>query len=59
MGIDMDAIGSYERLCAELTKRLSYLCVEYNFPPVDCLLIDVDDGMDIPDLSDFGEVVDI
>lgn len=58
MGINMEDIGAYDRLCVELAKRLSYLCVEYDFPPLDYILIDVEEGTEIPNLSDFGEVAE-
>lgn len=57
MGIDMQAIGAYEQLCTELSGCLSFMYVEYNFPPADYLLIGVEDGYEVPDLSAFGEVV--
>lgn len=55
-GIDMQAIGSYDRLCAEMANRITYLGLEYDYPPSDYILLDVEDGMAIPDLSPFGEV---
>jgi hypothetical protein len=58
MGINMEDIGAYDRLCTELSTRLSYLCVEYDFPPLDYILIDVEEGTEIPDLSDFGELME-
>lgn len=57
MGINMEDIGAYDRLCEKLAERLTYISVEYNFPPLDCLFIEVEEGVEIPNLSDFGEVV--
>lgn len=57
MGIDMQAIGSFDALQVQLSTRLSYTGLEYNFPPMDCVYIDVEDGTEVPYLSDFGEVV--
>lgn len=56
MGINMEDIGSYDRLGIELSKRMAYLWMEYDFPPLDYMLIDVEEGTEIPDLSEFGEV---
>jgi hypothetical protein len=56
IGINMEDIGSYDRLGIELEKRISYLWMEYDFPPLDYMLIDVEEGTEIPDLSEFGEV---
>jgi hypothetical protein len=56
IGINMEDIGSYDRLGIELAKRMAYLWMEYDFPPLDYMLIDVEEGTEIPDLSEFGEV---
>jgi hypothetical protein len=58
MGINMEDIGSYDRLCVEMAKRLPFVGLEYDFPPLDFILIDVEEGTEIPDLSDFGEVTE-
>lgn len=58
-GIDMQDIGAYDRLCLEINKKVVYSGVEYDFPPADYMLIDVEDDTEIPDLSEFGEVESI
>jgi hypothetical protein len=55
--IDMNDVGSYEILCNFLKLRMPFIGVEYDFPPLDYILIDVDEGTIIPDLSDLGEVI--
>jgi hypothetical protein len=55
-GIDMQAVGSYDRLCEELTNIVPCWGIEYDYPPLDLILFDVEDGTVIPDLSQFGEV---
>lgn len=54
-GIDMQAIGSYDRLVIELNNRLLCWAIEYDFIE-DSIKFDVEDGTVIPDLSAFGEV---
>lgn len=56
MGINMEDVGAYDHLCVELSKKLIFTCVEYDFPPLDYILIDIEEGTEIPNLSDFGEV---
>lgn len=55
-GIDMQAIGSFDQLCTQLSAKLPFLNVEYDYPPLDYILIEVQDGIIVPDLSMFGEV---
>lgn len=55
-GIDMQAIGSYNRLCEDMSAKLPLLNLEYDYPPLDYILLEVEDGITIPDLSMFGEV---
>lgn len=57
MGIDMELVGSFDLLQAAMSARLTYTGIEYNFPPLDVMYIDVEDDTVIPDLSDFGTVV--
>lgn len=57
LGIDMNAIGSFDKLWLEISNRLPFNGLEYDFPPIDQIIINVDDGTTIPDLSDFGEVL--
>jgi hypothetical protein len=57
MGIYMEQIGSGAMLGEKLTEKVPYLSWEYNFPR-DELYISVDEGIEIPNLSEFGEVVD-
>lgn len=55
-GIDMQDRGSYDKLCAEMSKKTPYMGLEYDFPPLDYILLDMEDGMEIPNLTGFGEV---
>lgn len=56
MGVFMELIGSGAIFSDILTRKIPYLSWEYDFA-LDKILIWVDDGMSIPDLSEFGEVV--
>lgn len=55
-GIDMSVIGADALLVEKLSSKFAILAWEYDFTP-DTLLIDVEDGTIIPDMSDIGEVV--
>lgn len=56
LGIFMERIGSGAVFEEKLVQKLTYLSWEYDFAQ-DKIIIWVEEGMEIPDLSEFGEVV--
>lgn len=55
LGIYMEQRGSGDLFSEQLSQVLNYLSWEYDFSS-DTILIWVEDGTEIPDLSMFGEV---
>ena len=56
IGIFMEQIGAGELLGEKLSGKIVWLSWGYNFPN-DTLTIEVEEGTEIPDLSEFGELV--
>jgi hypothetical protein len=56
LGIYMERIGSGNLFEQELVKKIpNYISWEYDFAQ-DRIIIWIEDGTEIPDLSEFGEV---
>lgn len=56
LGIYMEQSGSGELFGEKLSEKLVWMSWEYNSQS-DTLTISVEEGTEIPDLSEFGEVV--
>lgn len=56
LGIYMEQIGSGALFTDALTQKMPYISWEYDFAQ-DMIKIWVEDGQEIPDLSEFGEVL--
>jgi hypothetical protein len=56
LGIYMEQTGAGELLAERLSAKLTYLSWEYYFRQ-EMLIIYVEEGTEIPDLSEFGEVL--
>jgi hypothetical protein len=57
MGIYMEQPNSGNLLGEKLSEKIVWYSWDYNFPE-DRLAISVEDGTEIPDLSEFGELVE-
>lgn len=57
MGIYMEQTGSGDLLYQRLSEKVLVLAWEYNFQE-DMLIVEVEEGTVIPDMSEFGELVE-
>lgn len=55
LGINMQTIGAYDRLVIELNNHIQCYSIEYDYL-IDSIKFEINDGIQIPDLSPFGEV---
>jgi hypothetical protein len=55
LGIDMQQTGSNELLGEKISEKVTWLSWEYNMRDY-ILYITVEDGIEVPDLSELGEI---